>query len=161
MPLSSLIEEIAAPHREFGIDIAVSLEGTPPDPVGRRDPGIIYGLGNLVENAVDFASSAVTIRATWSTTRVHVEITDDGPGFPPDVLAKIGEPYISKRGARRGSSDQSGLGLGLFIAKTLLERSGATLRFGNRLGEEGGAVVSAAWPRNRFEAPAAAATGAG
>lgn len=161
LPLSSLIEEIAAPHREFGIEIAVSLEGTPPDPIGRRDPGIIYGLGNLVENAVDFAVAAVAIRATWSADSVIVEISDDGPGFPPDVMAKIGEPYISTRGRRRGSSDQSGLGLGLFIAKTLLERSGATLRFGNRLGEDGGAVVSAAWPRNRFEAPAAAATGTG
>jgi two-component system sensor histidine kinase RegB len=160
LPLASLIEEIAAPHRAFGIDIAVSLDGMPPEPVGRRDPGILYGLGNLVENAVDFATSSVRIRATWSATKVAVEIADDGPGFPPDVLAKIGEPYISTRRGRRGSSDQSGLGLGLFIAKTLLERSGATLQFGNRSDEAGGAVVGATWPRHRFETPPTAAADA-
>lgn len=151
LPLSSLIEEIAAPHREFGIDIHIDLDGAPPEPVGRRDSAILYGLGNLVENAVDFAGSAVEIKARWTGERIAVDITDDGEGFSQDVLAKIGEPYISTRDERRGGSEESGLGLGLFIAKTLLERSGAELTFANRVAPEKGAIVSANWPRSRFE----------
>ncbi|MCT8971975.1 ActS/PrrB/RegB family redox-sensitive histidine kinase [Microbaculum marinisediminis] len=151
LPLSSLIEEIAAPHREFGIDIRIHLDGAPPEPVGRRDPGILYGLGNLAENAVDFAASTVDIRAGWTADTVTIEIVDDGPGFTPEVLAKIGEPYISTRGRRRGGVEESGLGLGLFIAKTLLERSGAQLLFANRAPMGRGAFVSASWPRSRFE----------
>lgn len=151
LPLSSLIEEIAAPHREFGIEIRIALNGPPPEPVGHRDPAILYGLGNLVENAVDFARSTASIRAEWTADRVSVEIVDDGPGFPQDVLAKIGEPYISKRAQRRGGTEESGLGLGLFIAKTLLERSGADLTFANLLPPQTGAIVRAGWPRGRFE----------
>jgi two-component system, sensor histidine kinase RegB len=151
LPLSSLIEEIAAPHREFGIAIRIALDGPTPEPVGRRDPGILYGLGNLIENAVDFARSTADIRASWTHEHVIIEITDDGPGFPQDVLAKIGEPYISKRSGRRGGTEESGLGLGLFIAKTLLERSGAELAFFNRTSPNSGAVARATWQRIRFE----------
>jgi len=151
LPLSSLIEDIAAPHREFGIDIDIMIDGPPPEPVGRRDPAILYGLGNLAENAVDFASSTAEIRANWGETTVSIEISDDGPGYPADVLDKIGEPFISTRGKRRGSTEESGLGLGLFIAKTLLERSGAKVTFGNRASPRHGAVVRATWDRTRFE----------
>jgi len=151
LPLSSLIEEIVAPHREFGIDLVIDLEGEAPEPVGRRDPAILYGLGNLVENAVDFARTTVGIKARWTPDRIVIEIADDGTGFPPDVLAKIGEPYISTRDTRRGNSEESGLGLGLFIAKTLLGRSGAALSFANTVPHGKGAVVTASWPRSRFE----------
>ncbi|MFC3136057.1 ActS/PrrB/RegB family redox-sensitive histidine kinase [Microbaculum marinum] len=151
LPLSSLIEEIAAPHREFGISIEIVMDGQRPEPVGRRDPGILYGLGNLAENAVDFAGSTAVIRAGWTDRTVTIEIADDGPGFPPDVLSKIGEPYISTRGRRRGSTEESGLGLGLFIAKTLLERSGAQVTFGNRAPPAQGALARATWERARFE----------
>jgi len=151
LPLTSLIEELAAPHREFGITIAIDTEGAAPEPVGRRDPAVLYGLGNLIENAVDFARSAVEIKAHWTQDRITIEFRDDGPGFPPDVLDKIGEPYISTRGRRRGGLEESGLGLGLFIAKTLLERSGAQTRFANRQPPGHGAVVRAIWDRSRFE----------
>lgn len=149
LPFTSLIEEVVAPHRDFGIEIRLAPSVTSgPEPVGRRNPGVIYGLGNLVENAVDFAREAVTIHWRWDSTAVGLTIVDDGPGFPAEILDRIGEPYMSKRSA--AASSGGGLGLGLFIAKTLLERSGATLRFGNA-GDEGmGATVEVTWPRDEF-----------
>lgn len=149
LPLTSLIEEIAAPHRNFGITIDMQPEMTEgPEPVGRRNPGVLYGLGNLVENAVDFARDTVEIRWSWDHSVVRLTILDDGPGFPVEVIDRIGEPYVSRRKA--GPSSGGGLGLGLFIAKTLLERSGATLDFSNA-GEAGkGAKVTIRWPRERF-----------
>ncbi len=154
LPLTSLIEEVVAPHRDFGIGLRLE-KGTlvGPEPVGRRNPGVIYGLGNLVENAVDFARSNVSIRWNWNDERVEIEVQDDGPGFPAEIIDRIGEPYIS----RRSSEDGRGLGLGLFIAKTLLERSGAEVRFRNA-GEPGqGAAVRISWAREAFMAPVSAA----
>ncbi|WP_315928846.1 ActS/PrrB/RegB family redox-sensitive histidine kinase [Mesorhizobium sp. SP-1A] len=155
LPLTSLVEEVIAPHRDFGIQIklyAGKCEG--PEPVGRRNAGVIYGLGNLVENAVDFARSSVTVRWVWDEHNVSFTIMDDGPGFPPEILDRIGEPYMSTRqDAGRGG----GLGLGMFIAKTLLERSGASLEFRNSSGPGEGAIVNVAWPREVFLNPEAAA----
>ena len=99
-----------------------------PEPVGRRNAGVIYGLGNLVENAVDFAKASVAVHWSWNEDEVKFRIVDDGPGFPPEIIDRIGEPYMS---TRQGAEPGGGLGLGLFIAKTLLERSGATLSFRN------------------------------
>lgn len=148
LPLTSLIEEIIAPHRDFGIGIRLEPgERIGPEPVGHRNPGVIYGLGNLVENAVDFAAGVVTIRWRWDDGNVAIDIVDDGPGFPPEIVDRIGEPYMSTRqGAERGG----GLGLGLFIAKTLLERSGASLSFYNANEPGKGAVVQVAWKRDLF-----------
>ncbi len=147
LPLTSLIEEVTAPHREFGIAIRMDGEQSiGPEPVGRRNAGVIYGLGNLVENAVDFARETVTIRWHWND-RVTVTIQDDGPGFPPEVIDRIGEPYIS---TREGMEKGGGLGLGLFIAKTLLERSGAALSFRNSNEPGHGAHVEVNWPREAF-----------
>ena len=148
LPLTSLIEEVTAPHRDFGIAIRLEPgERIGEEPVGHRNPGVIYGLGNLVENAVDFAAGAVTVHWRWDDTAVIIDIIDDGPGFPPEILDRIGEPYMSTRqGAERGG----GLGLGLFIAKTLLERSGATLSFFNANQRGQGAVVQVAWSREQF-----------
>ena len=149
LPLTSLIEETAAPHRDFGIEIKLEAGETEgPEPVGRRNPGVLYGLGNLVENAVDFARDTVNIKWWWNADLVRITITDDGPGFPAEIIDRIGEPYMSSRQA--GKSSGGGLGLGLFIAKTLLERSGATLEFTNAGGEGKGATVDIRWPRERF-----------
>ncbi|MBX9776491.1 MAG: ActS/PrrB/RegB family redox-sensitive histidine kinase [Xanthobacteraceae bacterium] len=155
MPLSALLEEVVAPHRDFGVDIKVAL--TPHDaaePVGGRNPAILYGLGNLVENAVDFADGTVDIAADWSSEDVLVTITDDGPGFAPEIMDRIGDPYVTSRRQRRmnvGSEGGGGLGLGFFIAKTLLERAGATLEFENRAAPARGAVVRVRWSRGEFE----------
>lgn len=150
LPLTSLIDEVSSPHRDFGI--AIKLEAgstTGPEPVGRRNPGVTYGLGNLIENAVDFAKSAVTVNWSWDDRRVTISILDDGPGFPPEIIDRIGEPYMSTR--QEGQSNGGGLGLGLFIAKTLLERSGATLTFGNASQRGQGALVMIEWSRADFQ----------
>lgn len=144
LPLTSLIEEVIAPHRDFGIDIRIEPgETAGPEPVGRRNPGVIYGLGNIVENAVDFARETVTVSWTWDDQSVSLRVVDDGPGFTPDKLDQIGEPYAGGRSSRQ----RGGLGLGLFIAKTLLERSGAELHFHNSAEPGLGAAVEVVWPR--------------
>lgn len=151
LPLTSLVEEVTAPHRDFGISIKLRPgERIGPEPVGRRNPGVIYGLGNLVENAVDFARKNVTIRWKWNEAAVSFSIIDDGPGFPPEIIDRIGEPYMS---TRQGTEAGGGLGLGLFIAKTLLERSGATLDFRNSSEPGEGAIVQISWPRSVFLNP--------
>jgi two-component system sensor histidine kinase RegB len=156
-PLSALIDEVVAPHRNFGIEIdAVLPAERAAEPVARRSPALLYGLGNLVENAVDFARERVEIAARWSPREITVTIADDGPGFASEVIDRLGEPYLTTRGKRRlGASDEpAGLGLGFFIAKTLLERSGAKLAFANRKAPEHGAVVSVRWDRADFDAAA-------
>ena len=159
--LSVLIDEVVAPHRNFGIAIDIVL---PPDrsdePVVERSPAILYGLGNLIENAVDFAASRVEIAVRWSELDVAVTISDDGPGFPSEILARIGEPYVTSRRRSGGDSEESGLGLGFFIAKTLLERLGATLAFLNRPPPDKGAVVRVRWARGDLEAPLGGCAGA-
>jgi two-component system sensor histidine kinase RegB len=123
--------------------------------VGERRPGVIYGLGNLVENAVDFAATRVDITAAWSARDVVITIADDGPGVSPLVVDALGEPYITTRPAPRTPQSKdgapSGMGLGFFIAKTLLERSGATVTLENRQAPDTGAVAQITWPRAVFE----------
>jgi len=154
MKLSTLIEETVAPHREFGVTIKVriAIAGSK-EPIGRRNPAILYGVGNILENAVDFARATVEVNAWWNKETVEIVISDDGPGFAPDILKRIGEPYLSRRrSADEPGSDHRGLGLGVFIARTLLERTGATVSFSNRVFPDHGAVVQIAWPREQFEA---------
>lgn len=150
LSLTLLIEEAAGPQRPFGVPFEIEMLGDRPEPVCRRNPGMIYGLGNIVDNAVDFARSAVAITARWTPTHVTLTIADDGPGFPPDVLMRAGEPYLS-RGASESRAG-GGLGLGLFIAKTLLERGGAALEFSNLPAPASGASIRIVWPRAIFEA---------
>jgi two-component system, sensor histidine kinase RegB len=158
LKVSGLIEEVIAPHRNFGVEIDVVM---PPDrgsePVGWRNPAILYGLGNLIENAVDFANGRVEVAVRWTAYQVAITIADDGPGFSPEIMDRIGEPYVTTRGVRSTATDTDpiGLGLGFFIAKTLLERSGATLALANRARPETGAVVRVRWGREDFERPPA------
>jgi two-component system sensor histidine kinase RegB len=155
MKLSSLIEEVIAPHRNFGVAITVAMpRGAGDEPEVARNPAIMYGLGNLVENAVDFARERVEIAAEWSDDKVSVTINDDGPGFPPEIMDRMGEPFVSGRRQRnRAASENPGLGLGFFIAKTLLERSGASLALENRQFPQRGAIVKVRWGRTDFERP--------
>jgi two-component system sensor histidine kinase RegB len=93
------------------------------------------------------------VNAWWNNETVEIVISDDGPGIPPDLLNRIGEPYLSRRRTHPESGgDRRGLGLGVFIARTLLERTGAKVTFNNRTFPDHGAVVQIAWPRQRFEA---------
>lgn len=149
MSVGDLIEETVAPHRAFGVDIEIALMGDGDEPLCRRNAGLLYGLGNLVENAVDHAASRVRVLAQWDEGAVTIRVEDDGPGFRSDLLPRLGEPYLHRGGrmARAG-----GLGLGLFIARTLLERTGAMIRFANGTGPDRGARVMARWARAEFEA---------
>ena len=157
MQLSALLEEVVAPHRDFGIAINVMLPSDRAlEPTGARNPAIVYGLGNLVENAVDFARSSVEVTASWDEEEVVITIRDDGPGFSSEIMDRLGEPYVTTRRRRfRADSEETGLGLGFFIAKTLLERSGATLYFSNHRSLDVGAEVSTHWARSDFEYRAA------
>jgi two-component system sensor histidine kinase RegB len=148
--LREAMEEAAAPLRGLGADIRIELE-PPPDapepPVMRRRAELVYAMGNFIENAIDFARAQVTVTGAWDAETITVTIDDDGPGFPPEVLAKLGEPYISTRPASPG---QGGLGLGVFIAQTLVERLGGSVRFEN-VGRGGGARVVITLPRKPLE----------
>jgi len=145
LKLTLLLEEVIAPHRDFGIDIVCENFGEEEDePTIQRNPAIFYGLGNLVENAVDFATSRVLIRTQWTKEEITITLTDDGKGFAPNIVGRIGEPYTS---SREKAGPAGGLGLGLFIAKTLLERTGAKTWFGNSTKAGEGAQARITWPR--------------
>jgi two-component system sensor histidine kinase RegB len=153
MKLSALIEEVVAPLRDLGVDIVVAIRREDPDePVGARNPAVLYGLGNILENAVDFAREQVQVTATWTDEEVVVVVNDDGSGFPPEIIDRMGEPYVtSERGRRMRGREMPGLGLGFFIAKTLLARSGARIALENRQFPQRGAIVRVRWKRADFE----------
>ncbi len=142
-PLRAVLEDAASPHANRGPTVQIVADG----PGIRRDPAVIHALRNLIQNAVDFAHSCVVIEGRESASHLTVTIRDDGPGYPSALLPRIGDPYLTSRrgGAQRG--DYEGMGLGLFIAKTLLERSGARLTFANG---GPGAMVTVRWPLHRI-----------
>lgn len=172
--LEGVVEEAVNPHRMKGKVVEIKTlgyRGKRPRGLGAiterkstdqpyiiRHPEIIHGLGNFVENAIDFAKSRVEILLSWSDQKITVRINDDGPGFASEILDRIGEPYVStrrkeqfeKRGKKPGEDGHQGMGLGVFIAKSLLERTGAEVSFANGANE--GAVVAASWPRELLEA---------
>lgn len=167
-PLSTTIEEAAEPHEGRGVLIGYSYDplpgGNATQPSVLRLPEIIHGLRNLVQNAVDFAQDHVWIEAEWDDDRISIRIADDGPGFPTHLIGRIGDPFVRRN--RRGPSSTSGqraeyegMGLGLFIAKTLLERTGGELTFANGRdalapadSETGyGAIVEVTWPRTLID----------
>ncbi|MGR3761291.1 sensor histidine kinase RegB [Roseobacteraceae bacterium NS-SX3] len=167
-PLSTVIHEAAEPHMHRGKTILFDegpLEsGSLQQPSILRKPEIIHGLRNLVQNAVDFTKGTVWIDAAWDDDIIRLRICDDGRGFPPQMLGRIGDPFMRRR---RGESDRKqrpeyeGMGLGLFIAKTLLERTGAQLRFANGSDpyqtlcpqpDRRGAIVQVSWPRSKIDA---------
>lgn len=156
IPLSHLIEEVVSPLRDFDTEFEIRLpEDRGREPVVGRNPAILYGLESIVENAADFAKQKVVIEAVWDEDEVNIAVADDGPGFAPEILGRIGEPYLRARGQsllRKGKGEEEGgLGLGFFIAKTLLERGGGTLRVENRTAPLTGAVVRLHWRREALE----------
>ncbi len=161
MPLLAFLDDVAEPHRSPAVEIQVSGAGESPLTIAAL-PELRYALGNLIENAADFASTRVAVSAAWDAHRVVVRVRDDGPGFGPEVIARLGEPYVTTRPGRGALSEEEiapplpgqgtheGMGLGFFIAKTLLERTGGVLSFANA--PNGGALVTIVWPRDRLEA---------
>ena len=167
-PLMTVIQEAAEPHIHRGKHINYTHDpesgGETDQPAIVRQPEIIHGLRNLVQNAVDFSRSTVWIEAHWTDERIALRIMDDGKGFPPQILGRIGDPFVRWRKsatARVQRPEYEGMGLGLFIAKTLLERSGAELTFSNGSdpysstpveGAYRGAIVEVVWPRHKIDA---------
>ena len=161
-PLSAVIHDASEPHSDRGKTVTVSAKpadgNSAPQPDIKRSSEIIHGLRNLIQNAVDFADSSVWVDATWTDTTITVRIMDDGSGFPSHIIGRIGDPYVSDRRSDTSSKSRPGyrgMGLGLFIAKTLLERSGAELVFANgpdigpapaTPGSHKGAIVEVIWP---------------
>jgi len=168
-PLEAVVREAAEPHMDRGKEIKISAQAQSGadsrQPIIDRQPEVIHGLRNLVQNAVDFADANVWIDISWSDDRIHLKITDDGPGFPPQVMGRIGDPFVRlrRRSPARRRPGYDGMGLGLFIAKTLLERSGAEMNFANGrdLPQSAadslphvGAIVGAEWVREKLGATA-------
>ena len=165
LPLGAFLDDISAPHR--GEDLEIRVTVSPPtidEPVPQvwRAPELLHGLGNIIENAADFAQSLVAVHASWDDQYLHVSVTDDGPGFAPEIFEALGEPYITSRPGHHalgetelgpvGSLDQhEGMGLGFFIAKVLLEQTGGMVKAENPDG--GGAQVSIRWPRGVIDGP--------
>ncbi|MFC7702593.1 sensor histidine kinase RegB [Plastorhodobacter daqingensis] len=175
-PLAAVISEAAEPHMDRGKQIHVQMApgpgGDDRQPSIRRKPEIVHGLRNLIQNAVDFADANVWIDAEWTDGTITLRIVDDGEGFPPHLFGRIGDPFVRRRS---GGADNprrpgyEGMGLGLFIAKTLLERSGAELAFANAADpfllaserpDRRGAVVEVSWPRDSIAADREEAIGA-
>ena len=167
-PLMTVIAEAAEPHAHrgkamhFSHDPLAGVEMS--QPAILRKPEIIHGLRNLVQNAVDFASKNVWVEGHWTADTISIRIVDDGTGFPPHLIGRIGDPFVGRRKTPSEGQDRpgyEGMGLGLFIAKTLLERSGAELSFANGsdpymtapdAAKHTGAIVEVKWPRDTIDA---------
>jgi two-component system sensor histidine kinase RegB len=175
-PVSAVIAEAARPHANRGKTLIVRIDGVPAEqadvaqPTVARSPELIHGLRNAIQNAVDFAASTVWVDVDRTGETLRIAVGDDGPGFSPDILPRLGEPYVSTRarGDRRVTDGQyEGMGLGLFIARTLLERTGARVAFAN--GSDArkrrpaeipdqhrrppGAIIEMVWPAAALVAP--------
>jgi two-component system sensor histidine kinase RegB len=154
MSLLQFVREVVEPYAAAeAVRVEAVVTGTAgvEAPDVWRWPEVLHAMTSLVENAFDFARKEILVTARFDATTVAVEVRDDGPGFSPQVLAKLGEPYVTSRPGAEGSrTGHIGMGLGFFIAKTLLERTGAVVEFRN--GRRGGAIVAARWSRSRIEA---------
>jgi two-component system sensor histidine kinase RegB len=155
MSLLQFLREVVEPYaKESAVRVEAVVSGAAgvEAPLMWRRPEILHAMTSIVENAFDFARNEILVSARFDAATVSVEVRDDGPGFSAQVLAKLGEPYVTSRPGAEGSrTGHIGMGLGFFIAKTLLERTGAQVDFKN--GRRGGAIVGARWPRARIEAP--------
>lgn len=168
LPLGALLDDIAAPHRGEDLEIRVTVNpppGTPNDhaaPQVWRAPELLHGLGNIIENAADFAQTLVAVEAGWDEQYLYVSVTDDGPGFDPEIFEALGEPYITSRpghhalgetemGPQSPLEKHEGMGLGFFIAKILLEQTGGVVKADNL--QDGGAQVSIRWARGVIDGP--------
>ncbi len=166
-PVSAVVQEAAEPHEDRGKEVRFTFQAIDgallKQPVIRRQSEVIHGLRNLVQNAVDFAAGHVWIDVRWSQEKIIATVADDGRGYPPDLIGRIGDPFVRRRNAKTSQAvrpEYEGMGLGLFIAKTLLERSGAELTFANgtnpfltseEIPERCGAIVEVVWPRASIE----------
>jgi len=143
-----ILEEIIISFKETS-DVKINLISTEDkNKINvRRAPELVYGLRNFIGNAVKFSKSRVEITLKSDDKTIEIKINDDGPGIPEDIIKKIGEPYIKSKSKELISN--SGLGLGTFLGKTLLEKKNAKLLFRSN-GELGGALVQISWSPKDF-----------
>ncbi|WP_119299839.1 ActS/PrrB/RegB family redox-sensitive histidine kinase [Dongia deserti] len=152
LPAGLLVELAAAPHARPHVALRIEFSpdpAEPRDPVMPRRPEIMHGLGNLLQNAIEFAGEEVKVMIAWTRAEITITITDDGPGFPPDVLRRLGDPYLSSssgEGLDQAQRQGDHMGLGIFIAQNLIERTGGTVGFSNN--QYGGAEARVSWPRS-------------
>jgi two-component system sensor histidine kinase RegB len=164
LPLGAFLDDIAAHHRGEDVAITVSLANPKDSAVPQvwRAPELLHGLGNIIENAADFASATVAVSARWDEQFLDISVADDGPGFAPEIFEALGEPYITSRpghhalgetdmGPQGPLDEHEGMGLGFFIAKILLEQTGGLVQAENPPG--GGAMVSIRWARGVIDGP--------
>ncbi len=153
LPTKVLVELAAEAHLRPGIRLSIDLATDPVEPqppLLPRRPEIMHGLGNLLQNAIEFAAKDVRVTIAWNRSEIAVTIADDGPGFPDDLLGQLGDPYVSRDQLSAHSARQGDhMGLGVFIAQNLIERTGGWVTFRNASG--GGAVVRVHWPREAFD----------
>ncbi|WP_017668689.1 ActS/PrrB/RegB family redox-sensitive histidine kinase [Sandarakinorhabdus sp. AAP62] len=142
LTLDLLLHEVAQSVLPARVPVKVVVSGK--QPLVQRSPELLHALNNLVANAVRHAGTEVRMETAITPSEIRVAVLDDGFGFPPDLLPRLGEPIL---GPSRSKSDSTGLGV--FIATTLIERTGGRLAFSNR--PEGGARVEVRWPREEFE----------
>lgn len=146
LSLEDLFEEAAEPFITMEPDIIINVSGQGDLPDLRRQAELIYALKNFIENAVDFAKDKVLLSGHWDEKTVTVYIDDDGPGFDPTITERLGQPYVTMRNRQKGKKPTAGgLGLGVFIASTLIERTGGKVKF--KRAPAGGARIEAVWPR--------------
>jgi two-component system sensor histidine kinase RegB len=154
MPAPLLIELAAEGHRRPEVALRVEERADPADPVVPllpRRPELLHGLGNLLQNAIEFAREEVKVTIAWNAAEIGITISDDGKGFPRELLDRLGDPYLSSGTDMKNTPERKGdhMGLGIFIAQQLIERSGGSVSFDNN--SYGGAKVIATWPRSAFE----------
>ena len=151
LSIEDVIHEASAPFFDAAdmLELDIEFNGADPMPRLARQAELIFGLKNFIENAADFAKSRVTLETSWTEEELKIVITDDGPGFDPRVRDRLGEPYVS---LRKDNQSAGGMGLGVFIAKTLIERTGGRVKFGSHK-QSGGAVVILIWPISALQTP--------
>lgn len=163
LPLGAFLEDVVQPFRGEDLEISIVLSPDRPGdapPHVWRAPELLHGLGNIIENAADFAKSTVRVQARWNASQLRIAVEDDGPGFAPEIFERIGEPYITSRpghfalgqteiGPSGALDKHEGMGLGFFIAKTLIEQTGGVVSVVNP--DSGGARVDMVWPRNTID----------
>ena len=145
--LEDLLEEIINSFKETSSKEIILVSDNDKNKIKiQRSAEMIYGLRNFIGNAIKFSKSKVNIFLMSDDKEIKITVNDDGPGFPKDIIKSLGEPYIKSRSLELNSN--SGLGLGTFLGKTLLERQNAKLFFKDDKNLGGASVVISWSPKN-------------
>ena len=169
----TLLFEASRPYKELQKKINFRLNGEKQGdksypikvreiPLVKKEPELVHGIRNIIHNALKFSNSSVDINLIVTSRKISLEIIDDGQGFPYDVESIIGEPFVKKSdfnsSKSRSNTSDGGMGLGLFIANILLERTKGKLKFSNvqQIDDDGnkkiaGAKVEISWDRFAIE----------